>query len=268
VVICPQQYREIHETYGVGRAEQFAVIPLGLEVRAFDGWAARRHVLRDELGAAEEDLLVGIVGRLTEIKNHSLFLRIAALFKQRHERATGRRVRFLVIGNGHLRGPLEAEAQGLGLDGGVLFLGNRDDPENFYPALDVVALTSRNEGTPLTLIEAMANARAVISTSVGGVVDLLGPAAPAGAGAGWTMCERGVGVKPGDAEAFCAGLGRLLADPELRLDLGERGRRFVAANYTRERLLADVARLYDGLLTARPECAPRLEPGITQGQHV
>jgi glycosyltransferase involved in cell wall biosynthesis len=120
----------------------------------------------------------------------------------------------------------------------------------------------------LTLIEAMANARAVISTSVGGVVDLLGPAAPAGAGAGWTMCERGVGVKPGDAEAFCAGLGRLLADPELRLDLGERGRRFVAANYTRERLLADVARLYDGLLTARPERAPRLEPGITQGQHV
>jgi glycosyltransferase involved in cell wall biosynthesis len=267
VVISPQQFREIHERYGVGRTEQFAVIPLGLDVRAFDGSARRRHLLRDELGAAAADLLVGIVGRLTEIKNHSLFLRIAALFKQRREGTAGRRVRFLIIGNGHLRGPLESEAQELGLEESVLFLGNRDDPENFYPALDVVALTSHNEGTPLTLIEAMANARAVISTNVGGVVDLLGTSATANVSDGWAVCERGLLVRPGDAEAFCAGLGRLLADRGLRRDLGERGRRFIAANYTKERLLADVARLYDGLLSARPEREARLKPLATQGQH-
>jgi glycosyltransferase involved in cell wall biosynthesis len=265
VVISPQQYREIHETFGVGRAGQFAIIPLGLDLGAYDSWAGRRHVLRDELGAAEDELLVGIVGRLTEIKNHSLFLRIAALFNEKHAAALKRRVRFLVIGNGHLRGPLEEEAKSLGLQGSVFFLGNRDDPENFYPALDVVALTSRNEGTPLTLIEAMANARAVISTNVGGVVDLLGPAVtPDG---GWTLCERGVRVPPDGAEAFCGGLSRLLADADLRRKLGERGRRFIADNYTRERLLADVSRLYDELLAAGSGHEPRLKPRAVLGQN-
>jgi glycosyltransferase involved in cell wall biosynthesis len=265
VVISSQQYREIHETFGVGRAGQFAVIPLGLDLGAYDGWAGRRHVLREELGAAADELLVGIVGRLTEIKNHSLFLRIAALFNEKHAAALKRRVRFLVIGNGHLLGPLEEEAKALRLQGSVLFLGNRGDPENFYPALDVVALTSRNEGTPLTLIEAMANARAVISTNVGGVVDLLGPAVTPGGG--WTLCERGVRVPPDDAEAFCDGLGRLLSDADLRRGLGERGRRFIADHYTRERLLADVSRLYDELLTAGSGREPRLKPRAALGQN-
>ncbi len=83
-------------------------------------------------------------------------------------------MRFVVIGDGHLRAELEGHARALGLLDDVKFAGLRDDPENFYPALDVVALTSRNEGTPLTLIEAMANARACVATAVGGVVDLLG----------------------------------------------------------------------------------------------
>ena len=77
----------------------------------------------------------------------------------------------MIIGDGRLRGELEAQAKMLGLDEDVLFLGTRNDPEDFYPALDIVALTSLNEGTPLTLIEAMANARPVIATEVGGVVD-------------------------------------------------------------------------------------------------
>ena len=81
---------------------------------------------------------------------------------------------FIVIGDGALRESLENQKQALGLDADVIFVGGRKDPEYFYPALDVVALTSRNEGTPLTLIEAMANARPVVATSVGGVVDLLG----------------------------------------------------------------------------------------------
>src|SRR3984893_10212354 len=98
------------------------------------------------------------------------------------------------------------------LENDVSFLGTRNDPEDFYPALDVVALTSLNEGTPLTLIEAMANARAVISTNVGGVVDLLGTSATANVSDVWAVCERGLLIRPGDAEAFCAGLGRLLAD--------------------------------------------------------
>ncbi|MFL6256032.1 MAG: glycosyltransferase [Pyrinomonadaceae bacterium] len=266
VVISPQQLEEIHERFRVGRREQFEVIPLGLDTRAFDEWPARRHALRREWGAGERDVLVGIVGRLTEVKNHRLFLEAAALFKKRrafevesgvltHEGAG--RVRFVVIGDGHLRADLELHAQALGLLDDVKFVGLRDDPENFYPALDVVTLTSRNEGTPLTLIEAMANARACVATAVGGVVDLLG-----GVAAGelrrlhpWQVCERGIQVRPGDAEAFADALTHIIADPVLRGALGERGREYVERDYSVERLVADVQRLY-GRLAGGADEAP------------
>ncbi|HEX8131710.1 MAG TPA: glycosyltransferase [Pyrinomonadaceae bacterium] len=284
VAISGQQFREIHEQFGVGRAEQFRVIPLGLDVEAFAGWRARRGAARAELGAGEDELLVGIVGRLTEIKNHSLFLEAAAMYLERHansggevsERAAARRIRFVVIGDGHLRGELETQARALGIAERVTFTGTRSDPENFYPALDIVALTSLNEGTPLTLVEAMANARPVLATAVGGVVDLVGrpveyeaargldvergenrAGAPAAAAtiataatddAAYTVCERGVRVRTGDAEAFCAALQLLVADEELRRELGERGRAFVAEHYSKERLVRDVLNLYSELL--------------------
>jgi len=252
VVISPQQFGEIHEQFGVGRREQFRVVPLGLDLHAFDAWAERRHTLRAAWGAGERDMLVGIVGRLTEVKNHELFLEAAARYmelRRAGEADDGRRVRFVVVGDGHLRAALERRAQDLGLEGAVTFAGLRDDPENFYPALDVVALTSRNEGTPLTLIEAMANARAVVATAVGGVVDLLG--GPAGAEPprphAWRVCERGARVAPGDADAFARALAYAVESDEWRRRTGERGRRFVEEHYSVERLLADVGRLYEEL---------------------
>ncbi len=263
VVISPRQYEEIHHTYRVGRPGQFAVIPLGLDLKTYADWPARRNVLRSELGAGEDDVLVGIVGRLTEIKNHRLFLQVAALLQKAPPGGAGR-VRFLVIGDGHLRPRLERQAAELGLQDAVTFLGMRDDPEAFYPALDAVALTSHNEGTPLTLIEAMANARAVIATDVGGVADLVGePPGPGAAADGYQVCERGVLVRPGDAAAFGRGLGRLLRDPGLRRGMGERGRAFVEANYSKERLVRDIARLYDGLLGP-----PRAENAGPPGKRV
>src|SRR5918999_4054848 len=106
VVISPQQLEEIQGRFRVGRREQFEVIPLGLDTRAFDDWEARRHLLRQEWGAGEGDVLVGIVGRLTEVKNHRLFLEAAALFKKRRafEAESGGfshegRVRFVVVGD-------------------------------------------------------------------------------------------------------------------------------------------------------------------------
>ena len=251
IVISPQQYREIHEEFGVGRARQFVVIPLGLDTGAFADWSCRRSVMRDELGAGDGDVLVGIAGRLTEIKNHSLFLRAAARYKERFGTAKdGRRVRFIILGDGNLRERLEVEARRLGIDCDMTFTGTRNDPENFYPALDIVALTSLNEGTPLTLIEAMANARAVVATAVGGVVDLLGEEADSSQALktnGYALCERGILVRASDAEAFCYGLARLIEDEELRRTLGERGRVFVEENYSKERLLTDIIGLYDDL---------------------
>ncbi|HEY0077672.1 MAG TPA: glycosyltransferase [Pyrinomonadaceae bacterium] len=278
VVISPQQLREIHGEFRVGRREQFAVIPLGLETEVFDGRETRRRAARARFGANETDdvLLVGIVGRLTEVKNHRLFLEAAARTKrtreedvrqQKHEgqRQTekpapgaggseGRapRMRFLVVGDGHLRRELEEYARTLGLDDAeVTFTGTLRDPENFYAALDVVALSSLNEGTPLTLIEAMASERAVVATAVGGVVDLLGEAVGAESTSehegGYRICERGVRVGSGDVEGMASALVRLAADEELRRELGARGRAYVEREFSVRRLVADVTKLYEEL---------------------
>lgn len=247
VVISQQQQREINKDFAVGRANQFAVIPLGLELREYQRAKERRNIFRDELNVTSEDILVGIVGRLTEIKNHKLFLEAAGAFKNQFAGIAGR-VRFVIIGDGHLRTELQQQAKGLGISGDVIFAGNRRDPENFYPALDIVSLTSLNEGTPLTLIEAMANARPVISTAVGGVVDLLGDESPTQPSGAFVLCERGIKVRAGDSQGFAAGLAHLVADEALRREIGERGLQFVTANYSLPRLLTDIKNLYTELL--------------------
>ena len=247
IVLSEQQRREIHEQFHVGKRSQFAVVPLGLDLDVFKDGETKRKRLREEVNASEDELLIGIVGRLTEIKNHAMFLRAAARVKELNRPSGDQpRMRFVIIGDGSLRGTLEEQVRQLGLAGNVVFLGTREDPEYFYPALDVVALTSHNEGTPLTLIEAMACERPVVATAVGGVVDLLG--ATVADGAGYTVCERGLSVESGDVEGFAAALIRLAQDNRLRNELGRHGREFVATNYAKERLINDISKLYEQLL--------------------
>jgi glycosyltransferase involved in cell wall biosynthesis len=242
IVVSKQQSVEIGEQFRVGRTRQIKVIPLGLDLGLFADHASRRAKFRHELCIPDDALLIGIVGRLTEIKNHQMFLNVVAHLKAidpacRRQGA----VRFIVIGDGALRESLEQQRQSLGLDKDVIFVGGRKDPEYFYPALDVVALTSRNEGTPLTLIEAMANARPVVATKVGGVVDLLGDVIEDGP---YQVCRHGIGVPADDEEAFVLALSRIIRDRSLRQELGERGLEFVEVNYSKERLFEDIKNLY------------------------
>ncbi len=247
VVISPQQFEEINGDFGVGRSEQFRVIPLGLDLESFSNSRNRRNRLRGELSAGESDVLIGIVGRLTEIKNHLLFIEAAARWKQAYS-GQNRTVRFLVIGDGKLREELSENARRLGVDDIVEFLGTRNDPEYFYPALDVVALTSLNEGTPLTLIEAMANERPCIATSVGGVIDLIGRETRHDEGTSFRICERGILAPSGDSTALCEGFQRLIEDTGLREELGARGGEFALSSFSKARLLSDLERLYNEMM--------------------
>jgi glycosyltransferase involved in cell wall biosynthesis len=248
VVITKQQFEEIHETFKVGRAAQFQIIRLGIDLEPFANASEKRGVLRWEIGAGEREILVGLVGRLTEIKNIGLFLEVAALYKKRRadEGDDAPRIRFVIVGEGHLRENLEHEAAALGLNDIVIFLGNRNDADIFYAGLDIVALTSLNEGTPLSLIEAMANGRAVISTEVGGVADLLG--ALKTQKDDFKICERGVSAASGDAENFYKGLMYLASEARTRDEMGARGRAFARANYSKERLVNDTEKLYESLI--------------------
>jgi glycosyltransferase involved in cell wall biosynthesis len=238
VVVSEQQREEIGRIFRVGTADQIRVIRLGLDLNVFAQHANRRALFREQLGISDDVTLVGIVGRLTEIKNHEMFLESVARLKRE-------RARFVIIGDGSLRESLETKARSLGIEKDVIFAGGRKDPEYFYPALDICALTSRNEGTPLTLIEAMANARPVIATSVGGVVDLLGEVVEDAGD--YKICERGISVRSDDADGFAAGLLRLIEDTSVRERVSQQGFEFVDCNYRKERLLEDIKDLYGEL---------------------
>lgn len=239
VVITGQQFREICEGTGVGRREQFEVIPLGIDLADLAPNEEKREEFRREVAADGHTFVVGFVGRLTEIKNIPLLLESAKIVLDSEGVPA---VRFVIIGDGHLRAALRSAAAELGIRASVNFVGNRDDLDRVYSGLDCVALTSLNEGTPLSLIEAMAAGKPVIATSVGGVVDLLGDAVEDLQG--FTLCERGISVRSGDAAGFAKGLIYLAKNERLRLDLGAAGREFANQVYGKERLIEDIKSLY------------------------
>lgn len=242
VVISPQQLHEIHQEVGVGRRDQFEIIPLGIDLDMFEESLEKRRAFREACGVGDEEILVGYVGRLTEIKDVTLYLEVAATARREHSSA---RLKFVVVGDGHLRPQLESEAKNLELSDSVKFLGNRTDIEAVYNGLDIVALTSRNEGTPLSLIEAMAARRPVISTVVGGVRDLLGNTVEEKDG--FRICERGIGTDGRSPDEFTKGLIYLTESEKLRKSLAENGRAFVEAEYSKERLVRDISKLYRSL---------------------
>ncbi|GAG69930.1 unnamed protein product [marine sediment metagenome] len=270
--------------------------------------------------------LVGIIGRLTQIKNHRLFLEAVQLLTNSKG---DNKTRFLIVGNGELRRYLEDLTHQLRLADRVVFTGWLKDLTSLYADLDVLALTSDNEGTPVAMIEAMAAGVPVVATDVGGVKGLISDfgirigecrmrppatrlpspatavrldagvrgnggqvawspsasAEPRDAGHGegdwragsadcapvkkasrftgqgvrnvanaelkegeFEICERGVLVKPGDVEGFAKGLQYLLEHPDVRREMGQRGREYALKHHSKDRLIADMDRLYRSLL--------------------
>jgi glycosyltransferase involved in cell wall biosynthesis len=221
IVLSEQQRREIHETFGVGKREQFHIIPLGID---FDDLGVVR--------ASGAPFVVAIVGRLAPIKNHDMFLRVADRLRDMQN------VRFVIYGDGSERARLTETEN-------VTLAGTHPAAE-IYSSIHIAALTSLNEGTPLSLIEAMAAGIPVISTAVGGVVDLLGDVVETNDG-GYEVRERGITAKSNDDAGFANGLRRLLTDDPLRTRLTQQARQYARATYSKERLIADIIRLYDDL---------------------
>ncbi len=216
---------------GIGTRNRFEVMPLGLDLDRFRSIDGRRGELRAELGLGAVPL-VGIVARLAPVKAHDVFLRAAAALRERMPEA-----RFVVVGDGELRASLEALAADLGLAGCVTFLGWRRDVERIYADLDLLVLSSRNEGSPIALIEAMASGRNVVATAVGGVPDVV------------RHGETGLLVGPDDHRALAASMEELLlADPGRRAAMAAAARDDAFERFGLDRLLADIDRLYAALL--------------------
>jgi len=212
---------------GIGRPEQWRVLPVALDLEPIARSTISPAQARRALDLPAGVPLVGIVGRLVPIKNHVLFLEAARRVLERIPAAT-----FVIAGDGELRSLLEVEAESLG--GRVRFLGWVSDLPTLYAALDVVVLTSLNEGTPVALIEAAAAGRAVVATDVGGVAEVVE--------------DGGYLVPSGDERALADAIEALIGDPDLRIRLGRAGRDGVVERYAAERVGASTAGLYLDLM--------------------
>lgn len=225
--------REITDKLKVTNAKKCVVVPLGLELNKFFDCEKACGKFKQELGFTDNVVLVGIVGRLVPIKNHNMFLDVA---KKVVDMKPGIDIRFVVVGDGELRGHLENYAVKLGINDHVIFTGWRKELAHVYAGLDIVTLTSLNEGTPVSLIEAMAAGRPVISTMVGGVQDLI------------TEGLNGYLVPSQDTDLFVRKLTILMMDGEKRRLFGLHGRESVKDKFSKERLVKDIESLYDECL--------------------
>lgn len=215
---------------GIGREEQWHVVPVSLELDGLLGTPPSRAKARRSLGLPSGGKAVGVVGRLVPIKDHETFFRAAArLLRERDD------VTFVVAGDGEHRRALEARAREL-LGDRVRFLGWVHDLAGLYAALDVVVLTSRNEGTPVSLVEAGAAGRPVVASRVGGVPEVVADG------------KTGILVPPADPAATAAAVRRLLDDPALARAMGEAARASLPSRFSADRLVDDLAALYDRLL--------------------
>jgi len=219
---------------GIGRPEQVDVVPLGLDLERFRRARPASPALRPSLGLTGDMPLLGIVGRLVPIKDHAtLFQALARLHDE------GPAVHLVVIGDGEERARLEELAGRLGLGSRIHFLGWRVDLETILKELDVVICASRNEGTPVALIEAMAAGIPVLSTDVGGVADLV------------THEETGWLVPSGDPDAMASAIRRLLSDRILGARLAAAGQVAALDRHDVARLISRVEALYADVLAKK-----------------
>jgi glycosyltransferase involved in cell wall biosynthesis len=221
---------------GVAPRERFRVIPLGLDLEPFAAVdAASGRDVRREMNVGDDEVLLTFVGRIVPIKRVDVLLRAAA-----RVRREGAPVRLAIVGDGEIRPGLQSLARELEIWEAVHFLGYRRDLPRIAAATDVAVLSSDNEGTPVSLIEAAAAGTPSIATDAGGVAEVV-------------TTETGILVPPGDEQAFAQALTRIAGQPKLRKAMGERARERSLGQYSIERLLRDVGDLYEELLKNRQD---------------
>ena len=229
VAVSPEVRDELLDL-GIGTPAQYRVVPLGFDLAPLlavgtPGGPVGR--LRAGLGLAENVPLAGIIGRLVPVKDHATLFSAVASVPGLH---------LAVLGDGELRATLEMLARDQGISDRTHFTGWWTDVPSALADLDVVVLSSRNEGTPVALIEALAAGRPVVATDVGGVRHVV-----QNGETGW-LCG------PGDPDALARLLRRVIAQPEPSGRLAEAGRLRVAERFGYERLLAEHRSLYEELL--------------------
>jgi glycosyltransferase involved in cell wall biosynthesis len=246
IAISNNQKHELSNKYRITSDDKIETIPLGFQLSPFLESSGLQGQFRHRLGIDDKTILIGIVGRFVPIKNHVMFLNAAQIFLKQNPEA---KVKLIVVGDGELRTVLEKYCKDRGLSDHVKFRGWVIDVASVYADLDILALTSINEGTPVSVIEAMASSVPVIATDVGGIKDLMGSPDGELTPKGFWTCERGILCHSNDAIGFAEGLKYLMENANDKNSKRTiKARDLVTQHYSHKRLLRDMESLYNDLL--------------------
>lgn len=251
VVLSEGQRGELAELYRVAPEAKCRVVPLGFDLSPFEKPPGPGRI-RSRVGLPPGVLLIGFIGRLVPIKNPWLLLEALALMKAHRIGPDG--VHAVIVGGGELEDALKRAAAERGLDHHVTWLGWQREMPAIYADLDLVVLTSNNEGTPVALIEAMASGRPFVATAVGGVRDLMrgpGQSRRGPLDREITVYDNGLLVPPHDPGALAAACLWCLENREAARRMGGAGREFALQRFDKARLVRDIQALYTELLVTK-----------------
>lgn len=219
VSMVGQQVYDRYTSVGFASPDKSVKVLNGIPVARFHNTPDRRAEARKRLGLKEEQAVVGCVGRLIPLKNHSLLLDTALDLIPSHPN-----LMLVIVGYGEQEDALKQQVQSLGIGAYVLLTGKRADVADLLPAFDIFTLPSQTEGLSIALLEACASGLAVVASEVGGNPEIIHDN------------ETGVLVPANDRKALAHALDRLLSQPNLRARLGQAAATWVADNASSDAL--------------------------------
>lgn len=236
IAISESQKTDLSDVFQICPNEKIKVIPLGLELTVFaSNTPENRQVARSHLGLQTEDVAIAIIGRLAPIKDHLFFLDVVDELLKR----TSCTLKVFIVGDGMQKDAIQSRADEINtkFPNSIQLTSWIREMAQVYHALDLVCLTSKNEGTPVTLIEAQAAALPVVSTDVGGVRDVV------------LDQVSGFVLPKNDLSGYVDKTLELIHDPEKRMQFGAAGQKKMLEKYHYQRLIEDMENYYAHLLS-------------------
>jgi glycosyltransferase involved in cell wall biosynthesis len=243
IAISELQKKELVSKYHICSADKIEVIPLGLDLSRFrENMNEKRKTFRKKYNIDDDEITVGMVGRIVPVKNHRFFIdAIKAVMGQ-----TDKKIRWFIVGDGEEKDNVKTYAKSIGIqyfEGSssknkyvLTFTSWIKEADLVMAGMDIVALTSLNEGTPVSLIEAQAAGKPIISTMVGGIENVVLPNKTA------------LLSKTNDLPSFIKNTLLLIENDNLRSQISVEGWNYVENKFHYTRLVNDMKKLYNRLL--------------------
>lgn len=243
IAISEEQKKDLAHKYNICEEKKIELIKLGFDLERFNqNIEEKRTQFRDKYLIDDDEVAIAITGRLVPIKNHKMFLEAVAQVLNK----TSKKIRIFIVGDGESRKEIEDKAKELELDfvdftleqrkATISFTSWLKDVDVVNAGVEIVALTSLNEGTPVSLIEAQASGKPIATTDVGGISNIVIPG-------------KSALLSPSDdADAFANNLLKLVEDKALRDEMSGKAKDFVMEHFHYSRLVNDMSELYYRLL--------------------